>query len=125
MMQFKFDDKGMIPAVIQDAKTQEILMVAYMNKESLEQTLKTKKTHFFSRSRNKMWIKGETSGHTQTVKEILTDCDKDTLVIRVEQIGGACHLGYQTCFVNKVDDSGDLAEITQKKVFDPDKAYGQ
>ncbi len=124
-MQFKFDDKGMIPAVIQDAKTQEILMVAYMNKESLEQTLKTKKTHFFSRSRNKMWIKGETSGHTQTVKEILTDCDKDTLVIRVEQIGGACHLGYQTCFVNKVDDSGDLAEITQKKVFDPDKAYGQ
>lgn len=124
MMEFKYDDKGLIPAVIQDAVNGEVLMVAYMNQESLKRTLETKKTHFFSRSRNKYWLKGESSGHFQIVKEILTDCDKDTLVIRVEQTGGACHLGYKTCFVNRIDDQGDLAGVTQEKVFDPDSAYG-
>ena len=99
-------------------------MVAYMNAESLKQTLETGKTHFFSRSRNKFWLKGESSGHFQLVKEVLTDCDKDTLVIRVEQIGGACHLGYKTCFVNKIDGKGDLSGITQEKVFDPGSTYG-
>ena len=103
MLDFKCDDKGLIPAVIQDAGTGEVLMVAYMNMESLKKTLETGKTYFFSRSRNKFWLKGESSGHFQIVKEILTDCDKDTLVIRVEQIGGACHLGYKTCFVHKID----------------------
>jgi len=124
MMDFKYDDKGLIPAVIQDAATGEVLMVAYMNQESLKKTLETRKTYFFSRSRNKFWLKGESSGHFQIVKEILTDCDTDTLVIRVEQTGGACHLGYKTCFVNRLDDKGDLAGVTQEKVFDPDAAYG-
>lgn len=124
MMDFKYDDKGLIPAVIQDAGTGEVLMVAYMNQESLKRTLETKKTHFFSRSRNKYWLKGESSGHFQVVKEVLTDCDKDTLVIRVEQTGGACHLGYKTCFVNRIDDQGDLAAVTQEKVFDPGSTYG-
>ena len=124
MLEFKYDDKGLIPAVIQDAGTGEVLMVAYMNVESLKQTLETGKTHFFSRSRNKFWLKGESSGHFQLVKEVLTDCDKDTLVIRVEQIGGACHLGYKTCFVNKIDGKGDLSGITQEKVFDPGSTYG-
>jgi len=124
MMDFKYDDKGLIPAVIQDAATGEVLMVAYMNQESLKKTLETRKTYFFSRSRNKFWLKGESSGHFQIVKEILTDCDKDTLVIRVEQTGGACHLGYKTCFVNRLDDKGDLSCVTQEKVFDPDAAYG-
>lgn len=124
MLEFKYDDKGLIPAVIQDAVTGEVLMVAYMNAESLKQTLETGKTHFFSRSRNKFWLKGESSGHFQLVKEVLTDCDKDTLVIRVEQIGGACHLGYKTCFVNKIDGKGDLSGVTQEKVFDPGTTYG-
>ena len=124
MLEFKYDDKGLIPAVIQDAGTGEVLMVAYMNAESLKQTLETGKTHFFSRSRNKFWLKGESSGHFQLVKEVLTDCDKDTLLIRVEQIGGACHLGYKTCFVNKIDGKGDLSGITQEKVFDPGSTYG-
>lgn len=124
MMDFKYDDKGLIPAVIQDAATGEVLMVAHMNQESLKKTLETRKTYFFSRSRNKFWLKGESSGHFQIVKEILTDCDQDTLVIRVEQTGGACHLGYKTCFVNRLDDKGDLSCVTQEKVFDPDAAYG-
>ena len=125
MHKFKFDDKGLIPAVVQDEETGEILMVAYMNQESLEKTLATGKAHFFSRSRNKMWFKGETSGHVQMVKEILTDCDKDTLVVRVLQKGGACHLGYKSCFVNKLDAKGDIAKVTQEKVFDPGEIYGE
>ncbi|MBI4549338.1 MAG: phosphoribosyl-AMP cyclohydrolase, partial [Candidatus Omnitrophica bacterium] len=93
MIQLKTDDRGLFPAVIQDAQSNEVLMVAYMNEESLKKTLETKMTHFYSRSRRKFWLKGESSGHVQVVKEILTDCDRDTLVIRVEQKGGACHLG--------------------------------
>lgn len=124
-MKFKYDDKGLIPAVIQDYKTKEVLMVAYMNEESLKKTLETKKTYFFSRSRNKFWLKGESSGHLQHVKEVLTDCDNDCLVIAVEQIGGACHLGYKTCFVNKISEQGEIAEVTQEKVFDPENIYGK
>lgn len=92
----------LIPAIIQDYKTGEILMLAYMNEDSLKLTLKTKKTWFFSRSRNKLWNKGETSGHFQYVKEIYGDCDDDTLLIKVEQIGPACHTGSQSCFFNKI-----------------------
>lgn len=124
-MKFKYDDKGLIPAVIQDYKTKEVLMVAYMNEESLKKTLQTKKTHFFSRSRNKFWLKGESSGHLQHVKEVLTDCDNDCLVITVEQIGGACHLGYKTCFVNKISEQGEISEVTQERVFDPENIYGK
>ena len=123
MIEFKLNEQGLIPAVVQDAVTGEVLMVAYMNKESLAETFKRKLTCFYSRSRNEFWVKGESSGHTQEVVEILTDCDQDTLLIKVKQKGGACHLGYKSCFVRSLDNKGDLAKITQKKIFDPEKIY--
>ena len=94
----KYDDKGLIPAVIQDWKTSEVLMVAYMNAESLRKTVETERTWFWSRSRQKFWQKGETSVNVQRVKDILYDCDKDTLLIKVEQTGQACHTGKRSCF---------------------------
>jgi len=94
----KYDDKGLIPAVIQDWKTGEVLMVAYMNDESLKKTVATGCTWFWSRSRSKFWQKGETSGHIQKVKDILYDCDQDTLLVKVEQTGPACHTGERSCF---------------------------
>lgn len=99
--ELKFNDQGLIPAVIQDARTKEVLMLAYMNEESVKRTLKLKKTCFWSRSRNQYWVKGETSGHFQFVKSIAYDCDKDTLLILVKQIGGACHTGERSCFYRK------------------------
>ena len=101
--ELKYDDKGLIPAIIQDFRSSEVLMMAYMNKASLERTIETGKTCFWSRSRQKFWTKGETSGNVQHVKEILYDCDEDTLLIKVEQIGsGACHTGNRTCFYRKI-----------------------
>ena len=123
MIKFKFDDDGLLPAVIQDYDSGEVLMLAYMDKTALERTLKEKRTVFYSRSRKKYWVKGETSGHTQKVLEVLTDCDQDTVLIRVRQIGGACHLGYRTCFVQQVGEKGDLLKVTQKKVFNPENTY--
>ncbi len=96
--ELKYDERGLIPAIIQDVKTGAVLMLAYMNLESLRRTLATGKTCFYSRSRQKLWVKGETSGHFQLVKEIRTDCDQDTLLIKVEQIGVACHEGTYSCF---------------------------
>ena len=101
--QLKFDKKGLIPAVIQDYKTGEVLMVAYMNKDSLKITLKERRTCFYSRSRKVLWRKGETSGNIQKVKSIWYDCDKDTLLIKVEQIGPACHTGNRSCFYRKIE----------------------
>ncbi len=93
---------GLIPVVVQDAKSREVLMVAFANAEALEKTLSTGYAHYWSRSRNQLWMKGETSGHTQKIKEILTDCDYDTLLYVVEQQGPACHTGKDTCFHNKL-----------------------
>jgi phosphoribosyl-AMP cyclohydrolase len=105
--ELKYDDKGLIPAIIQDVKSNEVLMMAYMNKTSLEKTLETGKTHFWSRSRQKYWMKGETSKNVQLVKEIYYDCDGDTLLIRVEQVGsGACHTGSRTCFYRQIETTG-------------------
>lgn len=100
--ELKFDDKGLIPAIIQDYKTGEVLMVAYMNDESLKKTLKIKKTCFWSRSRNQYWVKGETSGHFQFVKGVWYDCDKDALLIKVRQVGAACHTNERSCFYRKL-----------------------
>ncbi len=122
--QIKFDSTGLIPAVIQDARSKEVLMVAYMNKESFLKTLKTGKTHFYSRSRRKIWLKGETSGHLQQVKKIALDCDGDTLLVSVSQTGGACHAGYRTCFY-RTSRNGQELKITEKKRFDPRKVYGK
>lgn len=94
----KFDERGLIPAIIQDAKNGEVLMLAYMNKESLQKTLETKETWFWSRSRQELWHKGERSGNRQIVKEIRYDCDSDALLVKVEQIGPACHTGERSCF---------------------------
>jgi phosphoribosyl-AMP cyclohydrolase len=99
----KYDDKGLIPAIIQDAANNEVLMLAYMDKKALEMTLETGFTHFWSRSRQKYWKKGETSGNVQEVKEIFYDCDEDTLLIKVNQKGkGACHTGNRTCFFRSI-----------------------
>ena len=94
----KFDERGLIPAIAQDTSTKEVLMLAYMNQESLEITLKQKKACYFSRSRKKLWLKGETSGHFQHIKSIKYDCDGDTLLLEVEQVGNACHTNNRTCF---------------------------
>ena len=99
-IELKFDEKGLIPAVIQDGESNEVLMVAYMNKESFEATLKEGRTCFWSRSRQTLWRKGETSGHVQKVLEIRADCDADCLLIKVEQTGPACHTGERSCFFN-------------------------
>jgi len=98
----KFDKKGLIPAIVQDDKSGDVLMAAYMNKESLKITLREKRTCFYSRSRKKLWRKGETSGHVQKVKKIYYDCDKDALLIKVMQIGVACHTGEWSCFYRKI-----------------------
>lgn len=123
MISFKYDSNGLMPAIVQDYKTKEVLMLAYVNRKAIQKMLKIKKTCFYSRSRNMFWIKGETSGHIQKVKRITTDCDRDTLLIEVSQIGGACHLGYRTCFVHLLDSKGSYKRVTQKKVFDPNKTY--
>lgn len=120
----KWDEKGLIPAIVQDEKTKDVLMLAYMNKEALEKTIKDKIACYWSRSRKKLWVKGETSGNIQKVKEIRYDCDKDAVLLIVEQVGGAaCHTGYDSCFYRKYDEKGDV--IVGKKVFDPEKVYGK
>lgn len=119
---FKFKDNGLIPVIIQDYSNQQVLMHAYMNKEALRLTLETGAVHFYSRSRNKLWKKGETSGHVQKVKEILADCDEDALLIKVEQKTASCHEGYRSCFFRKLDADGNL-KIIEKKVFEPKDIY--
>lgn len=114
----KFDSRGLIPAIIQDEDTKQVLMLAYMNRESLQKTLETGYTWFYSRSRQSLWPKGETSGHVQKVKQMYYDCDEDTLLILVEQKGAACHSGHFSCFYRNWE--GD--EVSGK-VFDPDHVY--
>jgi phosphoribosyl-AMP cyclohydrolase len=115
---------GLVPAIAQDNDTGEILMMAYMNKESWELTVKTGIAHYWSRSRNELWKKGESSGNIQKVKEIRIDCDDDTILLKVEQIGGAaCHTGYRSCFYRVMRD-GKLVE-DGKKIFNPDVVYGE
>ena len=123
MIKFKFDANGLMPAIVQDYKNNEVLMLAYVNNEAIKKMISLGKTCFYSRSRKTYWIKGESSGHIQKIKEITTDCDRDTLLIKVEQIAGACHLGYRTCFVHQLDKKANIKKVTQKKVFDPNKVY--
>ena len=104
LSKIKFDSKGLIPAIVQDANTREILMMAYMNAESLRLTLETRETYFWSRSRRELWHKGATSGSTQKVVQIYLDCDADTLLIFVEPMGPACHTGEHTCFYRQLED---------------------
>lgn len=113
----KFED-GLITAIAQDYKTGEVLMVAFMDKEALEKTIETRKAHYWSRSRRKLWKKGESSGHEQVVREILMDCDGDAVLLKVEQQGGACHTGYRSCFYRNIE-----GRVTGEKVFEPDEVY--
>ena len=124
MTQLNFEKgNGLLPAIAQDYKTGDVLMLAYINEESWQKTLETGKAHYWSRSRNKLWLKGESSHHVQIIKEILVDCDADTVVFKVEQLGGAaCHKGYCSCFFRTVTESNEL-QINQEPVFDPQEVY--
>lgn len=120
-LDFKKSD-GLIPAIAQDWKTNDVLMLAYINEESWNETLKSGKATYWSRSRKKLWKKGEESGNCQLVKEILVDCDLDTVIFKVEQIGGAaCHEGYHSCFFRRLE-NGEL-KVIGERVFDPKKVY--
>lgn len=116
---------GLLPAIVQDWRSGKVLMLAYINRASWEETLKTGEAHYFSRSRKEIWHKGGTSGNVQRIKEIYADCDNDTVLFMVEQVGGAaCHTGYETCFHKKVDRNGNEI-IVGEKIFDPEKVYGK
>lgn len=121
----KFDAAGLIPAIAQDADTGDILMVAYMNEESLALTVQTGNAVYYSRSRQKLWKKGEQSGHMQKVQRILVDCDQDCLILKVTVESGQCHTGHQSCFYRAVKaGDGKKLEFVAEKVYDPQKAYG-
>ncbi|GAB4260096.1 phosphoribosyl-AMP cyclohydrolase [Deferrisoma sp.] len=115
---------GLVPAVVQDAETGEVLMLAYMNEEAFRRTLETGKAWFYSRSRDKYWMKGESSGHVQEVREVRVDCDADAVLLKVRQVGGAaCHTGHRSCFYRRVQDGAFVEE--GERVFDPEGVYGK
>ena len=124
MKQLKFDENGLIPAIIQDYRDGTVLMMAWMNRKSLEKSVRTGKTCFWSRSRKKLWVKGEKSGNCQFVREIRFDFDSDALLFKVKQAGGAaCHKGYRSCFFNSFNLKKGSSGIIGKKVFNPEKIY--
>lgn len=123
MEQLKFNAEGLMPAIIQDHATGRVLMLAWMNREALARTLSCGHTVFWSRSRQQFWMKGETSGHTQTVKRIAVDCDADVLLIQVEPAGPACHEGYQSCFYRTLGSDGQTLVTTEKPLMTPDQIY--
>jgi phosphoribosyl-AMP cyclohydrolase len=123
-LNFKKSVDGLLPAIVQDFKTLEVLMVAYINSAAWEMTLKTGKAHYWSRSRNQLWLKGETSGHVQIIHNILVDCDEDTVVFQVEQGGdAACHTGHRSCFYRRLE--GDKLVTVGEMIFDPETVYGK
>jgi len=119
----KVGDQNLVIAIAQDSKTSEVLMVAYMNYEALKKTIETGKAHYWSTSRQKLWLKGESSGNFQNVEEILVDCDEDAVLIKVSQKGGACHEGYESCFFRKLVDN--KLEVVGNRVFNPDEVYNK
>ncbi|BDZ69312.1 phosphoribosyl-AMP cyclohydrolase [Methanobacterium ferruginis] len=119
------NDEKLVIAISQDYETGEVLMVAYMNPKAFKKTIETGKAHYWSTSRNQLWLKGESSGHTQEVKEIYTDCDQDAVLMKVKQNGAACHEGYYSCFFREItDEDGFKLKIVKEKVFTPEKVYG-
>ena len=118
LSELDFGDDGLVPVVAQDVDSEEVLMLAYANDEAVERTVDTGRAHYYSRSRDELWEKGATSGHTQAVESVRLDCDGDALLYRVEQDGGACHTGYRSCFYRTVE-----GETVGERVFDPDDVY--
>ena len=121
----KFNSDGLIPAIVQEQVSGRVLMMAWMNRASIEKTIASGKTHFWSRSRQKFWMKGETSGHVQVVKDIACDCDGDTLLIQVDQVGAACHEGYKSCFFRSVELPGSAFTVTEQPLQPPEEIYGK
>ncbi|HLG29565.1 MAG TPA: phosphoribosyl-AMP cyclohydrolase [Candidatus Brocadiales bacterium] len=121
--ELKFNDKGLIPAIIADAVDNRVLTLCYMNEEALRKTIETGKVYVFRRSQNRLMLKGETSGHIQTVKEIFFDCEGNSLVFKVEQKVAACHAGYRTCYFRRYNPQTDSIQIAENKVFEPEKVY--
>ena len=117
----KFNDQGLVGVIIQDYKTKDVLMMAWMNRQALELTVTERRAWYYSRSRNKLWLKGETSGHIQKVHSIRLDCDADAILLEVDQIGGACHTGYRSCFF-RLEENGEWKEDGEK-AFDADSVY--
>ena len=129
-LDFKYNSDGLVPAIVQHASNGagghgRVLMMAWMNRLSLEKTIETGVMHYWSRSRRKLWRKGESSGNTQKVIRWYADCDRDTLLFEVEQEGGACHTGYESCFFQEFDRTGSPLEIKEEQLFDPEKIYGK
>jgi phosphoribosyl-AMP cyclohydrolase len=123
LSRLRWDAAGLLPAIVQDAASGDVLMMAWTNAETLERTIRTGQTHFYSRSRQAVWHKGASSGHIQYVESILVDCDGDVLLLRVRQLGGACHEGYRSCFFRRIDEQGRL-EVIAERVFAPEAVYG-
>ena len=134
-LNFRLEKNGenLVIAVAQDWQTNEVLMVAFMNRQAVEETLKTKKAHYYSTSRGKQWLKGESSGNIQTVKEIYVDCDADAIILKVDQKGAACHEGYRSCFFRQLDIDSEIdldniidneIKIISERLFDPKEMYG-
>lgn len=121
----KIGGEKLIIAIAQDYQSSEVLMVAYMNKEALIKTLDTGIAHYWSTSRNKLWLKGESSGHTQEVHDILTDCDEDAVLLKVKQNGGACHEGYYSCFFRRIEMDTRNMKLIKEKIFEPEDIYGE
>jgi phosphoribosyl-AMP cyclohydrolase len=123
-LEFRYNADGLIPVIVQEAaQPKRVLMMAWMNRETIARTLKTGLMHYWSRSRQTAWQKGETSGHTQRVHRWFVDCDSDTLLFEVEQVAGACHTGYRTCFFRELDSQGEAKPLHEAKVFDPAEVY--
>ena len=120
----KWTADGLVAAIVQDAETHEVLMMAWMDEQALRRTLETGQTHFYSRSRRRAWHKGERSGHVQHVESVWVDCDADVVLIKARQVGGACHEGYRSCFFRRVNARGEL-EVIGAPVFEPDAVYAR
>ncbi len=120
----KYDRNGLIPAVVQDSVNGEVLMVGYMNREAVQRTLESGRVTFWSRSRQTFWVKGETSGHSQHLIGMYIDCDQDCLLLKVEQVGPACHEGYRSCFFRRLSNTGDSTELVAERMKTPDEIYG-
>jgi len=121
----KWDSNGLVPAIIQDHRTGEVLAMFWMNRAALEKTIETGKVHSYSRSRGRLAMKGETSGHVEHVKSISTDCDRDVVLVRVEQVGAACHEGYYSCFYREYQPGAGEWKVVGRRVFDPEKVYAK